>query len=141
MFHRSSASPARHPCYICGACSHSHAVIPQLRANIGTDEEISILDRARIMIEVARSVSKIRTSQRIRLRQQLRRRKRRVPDVTPMREILGVVREITLRNEAQAIDLLGFFITGAWHCNRCCNRESLSDQMTVLKPADGTRII
>jgi hypothetical protein len=44
-------------------------------------------------------------------------------------------------NEAQAIDLLGFFITGAWHCNRCCNRESLSDQMTVLKPADGTRII
>ena len=117
-------------------------MIPQLRANIGTDEEISILDRARIMIEVARSLSQIRfVTQESVYGNSYEDVQRRVPDITPMREILGVVPEITLRNEAQAIDLLGFFITGAWHCNRCCNRESLSDQMTVLKPADGTRII
>jgi UDP-glucose 4-epimerase len=66
--------------------------------NIGTDEEISILDFAKAMIEVARSPSRIRfVTQQSVYGNSYEDIQRRVPDNTRMKEILGVVAEISLR--------------------------------------------
>ena len=66
--------------------------------NIGTDEEISILDFAKAMIEVARSPSRIRfVTQQSVYGNSYEDIQRRVPDNTRMKEILGVVPEISLR--------------------------------------------
>jgi UDP-glucose 4-epimerase len=66
--------------------------------NIGTDEEISILDFARAMIEAARSSSRIRfVTQQSVYGNSYEDVQRRVPDNRRMKEILGVVPEISLR--------------------------------------------
>lgn len=66
--------------------------------NIGTDEEISILDFAKAMIEVARSPSRIRfVTQQSVYGNSYEDIQRRVPDNTRMKEILGVVPEISVR--------------------------------------------
>jgi UDP-glucose 4-epimerase len=66
--------------------------------NIGTVEEISILDFAKAMIEVARSPSRIRfVTQQSVYGNSYEDIQRRVPDNTRMKEILGVVPEISLR--------------------------------------------
>ena len=66
--------------------------------NIGTDEEISILDFAKAMIEVARSPSRTRfVTQQSVYGNSYEDIQRRVPDNTRMKEILGVVPEISLR--------------------------------------------
>jgi UDP-glucose 4-epimerase len=66
--------------------------------NIGTDEEISILDFAKTMIEVARSPSCIRfVTQQSVYGNSYEDIQRRVPDNTRMKEILGVVPEISVR--------------------------------------------
>ena len=66
--------------------------------NIGTDEEISILDFAKAMIEVACSPSRIRfVTQQSVYGNSYEDIQRRVPDNTRMKEILGVVPEISVR--------------------------------------------
>jgi UDP-glucose 4-epimerase len=66
--------------------------------NIGTDEEISILDFAKVMIEVARSPSRIRfVTQQSVYGNSYEDVERRVPDNTRMKKILGVVPEIAIR--------------------------------------------
>jgi UDP-glucose 4-epimerase len=66
--------------------------------NIGTDEEISILDFAKVMIEVARSPSRIRfVTQQSVYGNSYEDVQRRVPDNTRMKKILGVVPEIAIR--------------------------------------------
>lgn len=66
--------------------------------NIGTDEEISILEFAKTMIELARSRSSIRfVTQRSVYGDSYEDVQRRVPDNSRMREILGVVPRISLR--------------------------------------------
>ena len=66
--------------------------------NIGADEEISILEFARVLIEVAGSPSRIRfVTQQSVYGNSYEDVPRRVPDNTRMREILGVVPEIELR--------------------------------------------
>jgi nucleoside-diphosphate-sugar epimerase len=83
--------------------------------NIGTDEEISVLDFARIMIEVARSPSQIRFVTRESVYgKSYEDIQRRVPDITRMREILGVVPEITLRE--------GLYRTLEWFRHLCRER-------------------
>ncbi len=70
--------------------------------NIGTDEEISILDFARAMIEMARSPSRIRfVTQQSVYGNSYEDVQRRVPDNTRMSEILGVAPEISLREGLQ----------------------------------------
>ena len=66
--------------------------------NIGTDEEISILDFARAMIDAAHSRSSIRfVTQQSVYGKSYEDVQRRVPNNRRMREILGVVPEISLR--------------------------------------------
>jgi UDP-glucose 4-epimerase len=66
--------------------------------NIGTDEEISILDFARAMIDAAHSPSGIRfVTQQSVYGNSYEDVQRRVPNNKRMREILGVVPEISLR--------------------------------------------
>jgi UDP-glucose 4-epimerase len=66
--------------------------------NIGTDQEISILEFAETMIELARSPSRIRfVSQQAVYGNSYEDVRRRVPDNTRMRKILGVVPEVPLR--------------------------------------------
>ncbi|HEY6365476.1 MAG TPA: NAD-dependent epimerase/dehydratase family protein [Candidatus Binatia bacterium] len=66
--------------------------------NIGTDEEISILDFARAMIDAARSPSGIRyVTQQSAYGNSYEDVQRRVPDNTRMKEILGVVPQVSLR--------------------------------------------
>ncbi len=66
--------------------------------NIGTDEEISMLDFARMMIEAAGSSSRIRfVTQQSVYGNSYEDVQRRVPDNRRMREILGVAAEIPLR--------------------------------------------
>jgi UDP-glucose 4-epimerase len=66
--------------------------------NIGTDEEISILEFAKAMIEVARSPSRIRfVTQQSVYGNSYEDVQRRVPDNTRMKKILGVVPEIDTR--------------------------------------------
>ena len=70
--------------------------------NIGTDTEISMLDFARLMIEVAGSPSKIRfVTQRSVYGDSYEDVQRRVPDKTRMKKILGVEPEIDLREGLQ----------------------------------------
>ena len=70
--------------------------------NIGTDAEISMLDFARLMIEVAGSPSKIRfVTQRAVYGDSYEDVQRRVPDNTRMKKILGVQPEIDLREGLQ----------------------------------------
>jgi len=66
--------------------------------NIGTDEEISIVDFARAMIDAAHSPSGIRfVTQQSVYGNSYEDVQRRVPDNTRMKEILGVVPEVSLR--------------------------------------------
>lgn len=70
--------------------------------NIGTDAEISILDFAGMLIEVARSSSRIRfVTQKTVYGDSYEDVPRRVPDNTRMKKILGVVPEISLREGLQ----------------------------------------
>jgi nucleoside-diphosphate-sugar epimerase len=65
--------------------------------NIGTDAEVSILDFARMMIEVAGSPSKIRfVTQKSVYGNSYEDVPRRAPDNTRMKELLGVVPEVDL---------------------------------------------
>jgi UDP-glucose 4-epimerase len=67
--------------------------------NIGSAEEISILDFARTMIEVAHSPSCVRfVTQQAVYGNSYEDVQRRVPDNTRMKEILGVAPEVTLRD-------------------------------------------
>jgi UDP-glucose 4-epimerase len=67
--------------------------------NIGSAEEISILDFARTMIEVAHSPSRVRfVTQQSVYGNSYEDVQRRVPDNTRMKEILGVAPEVTLRD-------------------------------------------
>jgi nucleoside-diphosphate-sugar epimerase len=67
--------------------------------NIGSAEEISILDFARTMIEVAHSPSGVRfVTQQSVYGNSYEDVQRRVPDNTRMKEILGVTPEVTLRD-------------------------------------------
>jgi len=70
--------------------------------NIGNDAEISMLDFARLMIEVAGSPSKIRfVTQKSVYGDSYEDVQRRVPDNTRMKKILGVDPEIDLREGLQ----------------------------------------